>query len=378
MSKSADVASKKRKGGPEIVEVKKRTKVTVQDSEKSKKPSKVQTTEITTISSSNAPEAKKTHIVKKSKSSKPSKSAKEAESSGADDFGGFTDSEDEAGASTADHTNALLAGFSSESESDGEQAAAISKIPSLPDSSDLKAQLAAVKVNPDSVPGTIYLGRIPHGFYEPQMRDYFSQFGTISRLRLSRNKLTGKPKHYAYIEFESSSVADIVAKTMDKYLMFGHILQARLLKPEEVHAELWKGANTRFKAMPRNRIEKGQLDKPKARDVWEKRVKKEEKRRKSKAEKLSDMGYEFDMPKVKAVEAVPKRNEGKSEVEAEAEAKLSVAETATQQGIEDKANDTSIIVEEVSEVVEVVDASGEKRKKGRKEKKVTKKARVSI
>jgi nucleolar protein 15 len=36
--------------------------------------------------------------------------------------------------------------------------------------------------------GVVYLGRIPHGFYEDQMRAYFSQFGDISRLRLSRNK----------------------------------------------------------------------------------------------------------------------------------------------------------------------------------------------
>ena len=36
--------------------------------------------------------------------------------------------------------------------------------------------------------GIIYLGRIPHGFYEDQLRAYFSQFGTITRLRVSRNK----------------------------------------------------------------------------------------------------------------------------------------------------------------------------------------------
>lgn len=34
----------------------------------------------------------------------------------------------------------------------------------------------------------IYLGRIPHGFFEAQMRAYFAQFGTVTRLRLSRNK----------------------------------------------------------------------------------------------------------------------------------------------------------------------------------------------
>jgi nucleolar protein 15 len=36
--------------------------------------------------------------------------------------------------------------------------------------------------------GTIYLGRIPHGFYEDEMKGYFSQFGDVTRLRLSRNK----------------------------------------------------------------------------------------------------------------------------------------------------------------------------------------------
>ena len=34
----------------------------------------------------------------------------------------------------------------------------------------------------------VYLGHIPHGFYEEQMRGFFSQFGTVCRLRLARNK----------------------------------------------------------------------------------------------------------------------------------------------------------------------------------------------
>lgn len=39
--------------------------------------------------------------------------------------------------------------------------------------------------------GVLYLGRIPHGFYEDEMRSYFSQFGDVTRLRLSRNKKVG-------------------------------------------------------------------------------------------------------------------------------------------------------------------------------------------
>jgi len=36
-------------------------------------------------------------------------------------------------------------------------------------------------------PGVIYLGHIPRGFFELQMKKFFSQFGKITRLRLARN-----------------------------------------------------------------------------------------------------------------------------------------------------------------------------------------------
>jgi nucleolar protein 15 len=57
------------------------------------------------------------------------------------------------------------------------------------------------------------------------MRAYFGQFGNVTRLRLSRNKKTGKSKHYAFVEFADAEVAKIVAETMHNYLLFGHLLQ---------------------------------------------------------------------------------------------------------------------------------------------------------
>ena len=40
----------------------------------------------------------------------------------------------------------------------------------------------------EMTPGVVYVGHIPHGFYEKEMRSYFSQFGTVTRLRLARSK----------------------------------------------------------------------------------------------------------------------------------------------------------------------------------------------
>lgn len=36
--------------------------------------------------------------------------------------------------------------------------------------------------------GVIYLGHIPYGFFEEEMRNYFSQFGTVTRLKLYRSR----------------------------------------------------------------------------------------------------------------------------------------------------------------------------------------------
>lgn len=150
--------------------------------------------------------------------------------------------------------------------------------------------------------------RIPHGFFEPQMKKYFSQFGTVRRLRLSRNKKTGASKHYAFIEFANGEVAEIVAKTMHNYLMFGHILQCRVVPSEQVHPELFKGANERFKVNPLNQKAGAAMARGATRDVWEKRVKKENKKRAAKSKALlEEFGYEFNAPPVKSVDEVPKR-----------------------------------------------------------------------
>ena len=92
----------------------------------------------------------------------------------------------------------------------------------------------------------VYLGHIPNDFQEVQMREFFQQFGTIKHLRLSRSKKTGGSKHYGFIEFETPEVAEIVADTMNNYYLFGQKLVCEVMKPSDIHAEIWKGANKRF------------------------------------------------------------------------------------------------------------------------------------
>ena len=69
----------------------------------------------------------------------------------------------------------------------------------------------------------------------------------------------------------SQSVAEIVAETMNNYLLMGHLLKCQvgaqmctvgegahvqIIPQDEVHEKLWEGANKKFRKVPRARVEK--------------------------------------------------------------------------------------------------------------------------
>jgi nucleolar protein 15 len=103
-----------------------------------------------------------------------------------------------------------------------------------------KLEHAASKAPKSEERGVVFLGRIPHGFYESEMKEYFSQFGKVTRLRLSRNTITGRSKHYAFIEFESAAVAQIVADTMNNYLLLNRVLKCEVVPKEKLHPKIFK------------------------------------------------------------------------------------------------------------------------------------------
>ena len=210
-----------------------------------------------------------------------------------------------------DQTEALLKGFESDGdEEDNEKEGGLKEgqpVPKIPLSKKDKKKLKRdAEIEASEKPGVLYVGRIPHGFYEHEMREYFNQFGTILKLRLSRNPKTGSSRHFAFIQFDSSGVAEIVAKTMDNYLLLGHILKVKIVPDEQVHADLFKGANKRFKKVPWNKIQGRALKEGKSEEVWDVKAAKEEKKRAEKAEKLKSIGYEFKSPKLKSAKGVAK------------------------------------------------------------------------
>ena len=168
----------------------------------------------------------------------------------------------------------------------------------VPKKSTTKGQVIKKEEKPETVVkggAVVYLGHIPHGFYEEEMREYFGQFGEITRLRMSRNRRTGASKHYAFIEFRHESVAKIVAETMNNYLMFNQLLQCRVVPNEHVHPDCFKGANRKFKVIPWRTINRKRYNAEKTEEQLEQSRARRDAKKRELAEKLASCGIEYDL-----------------------------------------------------------------------------------
>ncbi|KPI34310.1 putative RNA-binding protein [Cyphellophora attinorum] len=266
-----------------------------------------------------------------------------------------SNSDDDEG-TNIDTTAALLTGLDSDSDDDAADTGDLTRTPALPDykKTTKKLRQAKEQKSGEDTPGTIYVGRIPHGFYEPQMRAFFTQFGDITRLRLARNKHTAASKHFAFIEFASSEVAKIAAAAMDNYLMFGHILKCKYVEAEALHPDTFKGANRKYRKIPHVKLEGKRLAEAKSVEAWSRKNEKEKHKRQKKAKLLKEkMGY--DAPSGRLVDP----------------ADVVAAAASKQAQIEEKP------VEERKEIADVAATNGiangtSKEKKAKKDKKAVK------
>ncbi|KAK4435898.1 putative RNA-binding protein [Sesamum alatum] len=154
----------------------------------------------------------------------------------------------------------------------------------------------------------LYIGRIPHGFYENEMEAFFKQFGIIKRLRIARNRKTGKSKHFGFIEFESPEVARVVEECMHNYLMYEHLLQVHVVPPAQVHPKLWKGVNRWYQPLDWVQIERKRHDKERTLEQQQKLVagimRRDQKRRK----RIEAAGIFYQSPEiVGCIQPTPKK-----------------------------------------------------------------------
>jgi len=138
----------------------------------------------------------------------------------------------------------------------------------------------------------IYIGHLPHGFYENQLKGFFSQFGTVLKVRVARSIKTYRPKGYAFVMFANREVAEIACRAMDGYFMYNKILVCKMVPPEKVRPNMFR----KFVKIPWKKLEKNRRALPLTEDRLKRLKRKQQKRNKELEAKLKRLGVSFTLP----------------------------------------------------------------------------------
>ena len=142
----------------------------------------------------------------------------------------------------------------------------------------------------------LYIGHLPTGFEEAGLRSFFRQFGSITRVQVSRSRKTGRSRGYAFLEFEDRDVAGIAADTMHGFIMFSKQLVCKVLDPAQVHPKLFSGACKPFTPYPRHADFKKRYNSPQEVADTKKRVEHLLEKEKTLRDRLKELGVDYDFP----------------------------------------------------------------------------------
>ena len=73
----------------------------------------------------------------------------------------------------------------------------------------------------------IYVGNFAWETQEDQLRDVFSRFGPITDCIIIRDKVTGRPKGFGFIEFENDNGAAEAINEMNQTVLGGRTINVR-------------------------------------------------------------------------------------------------------------------------------------------------------
>jgi RNA recognition motif-containing protein len=84
-------------------------------------------------------------------------------------------------------------------------------------------------INP-SVP-KIYVGNLPYGVTEAELKEEFGRFGAIREVRIIKDRGTGLSKGFGFIEFERVGDAGAAIEAMDEFEFRGRNLRVNEALP---------------------------------------------------------------------------------------------------------------------------------------------------
>lgn len=79
----------------------------------------------------------------------------------------------------------------------------------------------------------LYIGNLPYTTTEDDLRDLFSQAGTVVTVELIKDRDTGNSKGFAFVEMSSQEEAEKAINTFNGYSMNKRQIKVNIARPRE-------------------------------------------------------------------------------------------------------------------------------------------------
>ena len=96
-----------------------------------------------------------------------------------------------------------------------------------------------------SNPTRLFVGNLSYQTAENDLQDYFAQAGTVTSVNLMMDKMTGKSRGFAFVEFASAEEANKAVEEFHNKEFQGRPLTVNIARPREERPPRWSGGGDR-------------------------------------------------------------------------------------------------------------------------------------
>jgi RNA recognition motif-containing protein len=85
----------------------------------------------------------------------------------------------------------------------------------------------------------LFVGNLSYQTMENDLQDYFAQAGSVTSVNLMLDKMTGKSRGFAFVEYASADEANKAVEQFHNKDFQGRALTVNIAKPREERAPRW-------------------------------------------------------------------------------------------------------------------------------------------
>ena len=94
-------------------------------------------------------------------------------------------------------------------------------------------------------PTRLFVGNLSYQTGENDLQDLFSQAGAVTSVNLMMDKMTGKSRGFAFVEFANADEANKAIEQFHNKEFQGRALTVNVARPREERAPRWGGEGRR-------------------------------------------------------------------------------------------------------------------------------------